>query len=105
MKLSFDLFTRLKEFVYREEGSSRGMVHSSLLQMCSPHPLLLYFLPNLRLKSKCSLYKGCIYGPIIGTTKTTTLKNICTTYIRVESHNTAINYHFLQQTNFHHALL
>lgn len=40
-----------------------------------------------------------------GTTKTTTLKNICTTYIRVESHNTAINYHFLQQTNFHHALL
>lgn len=92
MKLSFDLFTRLKEFVYREEGSSRGMVHSSLLQMCSPHPLLLYFLPNLRLKSTRSLYKGCIYG----TTKTTTLKNICTTYICVESHNTAINYHFPQ---------
>lgn len=63
MKLSFDLFTRSKEFVYREEGSSRGMVHSSLLQMCSPHPLLLYFLPNLRLKSTRSLYKGCIHRP------------------------------------------
>lgn len=103
MKLSFDLFTRLKEFVYREEGSSRGMVHSSLLQMCSPHPLLLYFLPNLRLKVHAVYIRDASMGH--GTTKTTTLKNICTTYIRVESHNTAINYHFLQQTNFHHALL